>query len=170
MGLRLLAADTAQGTEVENTTTEGALASYTCPADFWKVGKTVLISGGCIVVDNNSTDTLTLRLRFGGSTTPGSNTALAVADAVDAADADLAAVWGTLTCRTVGTAGTFAFSGFISTPDAAAATVIRAGCAVISSIDTTAATYIDYTATWSVAHADNEVASEAFVVLECNDG
>ena len=166
MSVRLIAAAIAQGTEVENTTTEGALASHTFAADTLQVGAVYMITGSAKVIDSNSTDTITPRLRFGASTTPGSNTAVAAGAAVDAADDDVQSFCAFMSVRSIGTAGVVWFHGSMSECDAAAAatTPMHGFSTTVASLDTTAALYFDYTAEWSVAHADNEVASESFVV------
>ena len=166
--LRRLNIDLARGTEHENTVTEGSIAGYDFPANFWTTGKVVEFVGSLTVVDSNSTDTLLLAVRFGASTTVTSNTSLAAGAAVDVADADIATVRGTLVCRSAGSAGSFFCS--INQSDADAAGVaVKAYAAVASSIDTTAATYLDWTGDWSVAHADNEVASDLWNVYEIVD-
>jgi hypothetical protein len=168
MSYRQLAAQIAQGTEVENTTTEGALASHTFAANSLQVGKTYLITGSGIVNDNNSTDTITPRLRFGASTAPASNTAVAAGAAVDAADADVGSFICFMTVRAVGTAGSVVFHGSMSEMDAAAAatTPMHGFSTVVGSLDTTAPLYFQHSVEWSVAHADNEAASDSFIVAE----
>jgi len=168
MSLRILALVTAIGAEVENTTTEGNLASHTFAADSLQAGKVYLITGSAVVVDNNSTDTLTLRLRFGSSTLPASNTAVVTTAAIDSADADVATFICFMTVRSVGTAGVVAFHGSICQPDAegVGTTPMFGFNQVQTAVDTTAALYFQYSAEWSVAHADNEVAADSFIVCE----
>lgn len=168
MSYRLLSAAIAEGAEVENTTTEGALASYTFAANSLQPGKVYMITGSAVVNDSNSTDTITPRLRFGANTAPASNTAVAAGAAVDAADADVQSFICYMTVRSVGTAGSVVFHGSMSECDAAAAatTPVHGFSTVVSSLDTTAALYFQHSAEWSVAHADNEVASQSFIVAE----
>ena len=155
----------AEGAEVENTTTEGAFASTAFPADFFQVGKVVRFSGTVIVNDNNSTDTLTGRIRFGGSETPTSNTAIAATAAVDAADNDVLHVEGQITCRVAGSSGELLFSGLITDPDAEG-TAAGSFYHSLTAFDLTAASYLQMTGEWSVAHADNEAAAAAWIVEE----
>lgn len=152
----------ARGTEHENTTVEGSIASHTFAAGSLTPGKIFDISGAMIVVDNNSTDTLTLRLRFGTSTTVTSNTACGASNAVDVADNDFAAISAKLH---VVSSTRAVLSGWISGADAANAEA----CYPIMQVLTIAAEtayYLDWTADWSVAHADNECAAESFAVIE----
>jgi len=168
MAFNLLSAQIAEGTEVENTTTEGALASHTFGANALQVGKVYMITGSCVVNDNNSTDTLTLRLRFGASAAPASNTAVVATAAIDSADGDVAVFMAFLAVRSIGTAGSVVIHGTICQADAEAVgtTPMFGFHQVITSLDTTAALYLQYSAEWSVAHADNEVAATSFIVTE----
>ena len=168
MSLRLLAAAVAQGTAHANSTTETSLATHTFAANALQPGKVYMITGSCIVSDNNSTDTLTLALRFGASTTVASNTLVVGTAAINSKDADAAAFVCYMTVRSVGTAGVIVLHGSVCQADAIAVgtTPMFGFTKVITSVDTTAALYFDYTADWSVAHADNIVAAESFVVAE----
>ena len=168
MPLRLLSADVAQGDAHTNSTTEGSLAQHTFAANALQAGKVYMITGSCIVSDSNSTDTLTLALRFGASTTVASNTAVVSAAAIDAADADAAAFVCWMSVRSVGTAGVVVFHGEICQADAIAVgtTPMFGFVQVVTGVDTTAALYFDLTADWSVAHAENIVAAESFIVAE----
>ncbi len=162
--LRLLSAAVAQGTEVENTTTEGVLASYTFEENFFKKGKVVHFEALVKVLDNNSTDTLVVRARLGGTTLTG--TAIVTTSAVDVSDDDICVVRGSLVCRDNPTAsGTIVAMAEANDPDAAGQATESYG-AVVSSLDLTADLLLEITAEWSVAHADNEVAAEAFNVFE----
>lgn len=153
---------TARGTEHENTTTEGSIAQTAFAANALTKGKVYLFGGTCIVLDNNSTDTATFRLRFGTSTTVTSNTQAAISEAVDVADNDFAVVKGTLE---VVSATRAVISGFITGADAALAVNAQPFYAVLT-IAADTAYYLDYTADWSVAHADNELASDSWHCIE----
>ena len=168
MPLRLLSAAVAQGSEHENSTDEGSIAKYTFAADELQVGKTYLITGSAIVNDSNGSDTLTLALRFGSSTTVTSNTAVVASAAIDSADNDVAAFTCFMTVRSIGSSGSVVLHGFFAQADAEAVgtTPAFAFHQVVSSLNTEAALYLDYTADWSAAHADNEVAADSFVVCE----
>lgn len=153
---------TAQGTEHENTTTEGSIATHAFAAGSLTPGKIYAISGGMTVVDNNSTDTLTLALRFGSSDTVGSNTSCGASAAVDAVDADYACIRAELHVQTATRAVMLAW---VQAPDATGVEAVYAHTTVLT-IDQDTAYRVDWTADWSVAHADNECASEAWAVLE----
>lgn len=160
----------AEGTEHENTTTEGPLHQHAFPAGFWKAGKVVEFEFGAIVNDNNSTDTLTCLIRFGADgSTLANDTAIATSAAVDVADGDVHVARGTLVCRSVTAAGVAVLVGqvFMNDPDATGTIAVDGyGPVVISSVNTLAATYLTYAADWSVAHADNEVACALAIVKE----
>ena len=169
MAFRLLSAAVAQGDEVENSTTEGSLAKHTFAANSLQAGKVYLISGSAIVNDNNSTDTVTLRLRFGtNATAPASNTAIVATAAINSGDGDVAVFSCWMTVRDADDSSAIAFHGSICQADAEAVgtTPMFGFHQVATSVDTTAALYFDFSATWSVAHADNEIAADSFVVAE----
>lgn len=161
--LRLLSVDVADGTTHTNSTDEAVLASYTFPANSWQAGKVYEFVAACEVPDNNSTDTLTLRVRIGGTTLTG--TAIFTSGAVDSADGDIAVIRGTLVVRDADSSSTVAYAVLGSNPDAA---TIAAGAhaGTVASLDATAAIYLELTADWSVAHADNQVNSLIFNVYE----
>ena len=165
MSARIFDVITAEAAEHENSTTEGAFASTTFPADFWQVGKVVRFHGAVTVNDSNSTDTLTGRIRFGSSTTVTSNTEVVATGAVDVADNDAIVVDGLITCRVGGSAGELVFSGSICDPDALGQAMVSFYAAQ-TAIDMTAATYLNLTGDWSVAHADNEAAAAVWAVAE----
>lgn len=158
--IRTIAA--AEGTEHENTTTEGSIATFAFGAGSLTPGKIYKFDGLCVVNDNNGNDTLTLLVRFGSSATVGSNTAVITSGAVDVADGDLGHVCGTIHCmsetRIVVTAQ-------IQGPDSNGTTAVYAGGAVITIAQDTAYR-LDFTADWSAAHADNECAAASWVVYE----
>lgn len=153
--------------EVENTTTESAMAQTEFPAHFWKPGKVVRFEGACLVNDNNGTDTLTCRARFGtDGATLTNDDELGATDAVDVADGDIGVVRGTLVCRDLGD-GTYQLvaQGVISDPDASGA-LVNDFADVGTAFDPGVATYLSYSAEWSVAHADDEVAAISWLVTE----
>jgi len=155
--------------EVEDTTTESPLWQESFPANFWQEGKAVKIRGSCVVNDNNSTDTLTLRGRFGADgSTLSNDDAVAASNAVDVADGDVGVLEMTGICTedpTDSTKWRIVWSGFISDADASDILVNHA-VAVATSIAKNVASYFSYSAAWSVAHADNEVAGNSWLVEE----
>lgn len=163
MPYRCLKADVAAGTTHTNSTDEAVLASYTFPAGFWQAGKTVHAHCLLVIADNNSTDTLTVKVRLGPTTLTG--TAIATSSAVDSADADVCVVDIWLTCRDADSSGTIITSVTMNDPDAGGQAVEGYGVAV-ASLDLTAAQRLEVTGDWSVAHADNQVASQQWIVTE----
>jgi hypothetical protein len=163
MSLRIVQLATAEGAEHENTTTENTIARKIFKANELSAGKVYNFHCGVIVNDNNSTDTLTLAVRFGTtSATPASNTSLAASSAVDSEDADQAVVWGSIHVQTTTRAIALVY---MQAPDAKGTGAVTAHMTVLTiAADTTY--YLDVTADWSVAHADNEVAAACFTVLE----
>jgi hypothetical protein len=90
---RIVEFTVAEGAEHENTVTENTIARKIFKANELSAGKIYRGTCGVIVNDNNSTDTLTLAVRFGStSATPASNTSCAASSAVDSEDADQAVV------------------------------------------------------------------------------
>jgi hypothetical protein len=166
MGFRNLSRLIAAGTTHTNSTDEAALDSYTFPANFWQVGKVVRCKWAALVADNNSTDTLTTFVRLGA--TGLGDTAVFTSGAVDVADNDVSAVEVDLVCRSVGASGVVYAVARGSDPDAPHSKLI--GDALTSvSVDTTAASTIVFSADWSVAHADNQVAAQFGTVDEIAD-
>jgi hypothetical protein len=161
--LRLNTMATAEGAEHENTTTEGSIARKAFAAGELLPGKIYGFECGVIVNDNNSTDTLTLAVRFGTSSTVTSNTAIATSAAVDVADGDVAIVRGTIHVQSTTRA---VFLVEMAEPDAIGSITMKNQGPVLATIAAETAYYLDVTADWSAAHADNEVAAMAFAVWE----
>lgn len=155
---RLLQVDTAAGTTLTNSTTETALASYVFPANFFTASKVIRFSFACLTASSNSTDTLTIKVNFGG-------TAVATSTAVDQANNDVCVVEGTITIRDADSSGTAVAAVLVSDPDANG-TSADAFYASVGSLDFTGALTLSVSGTWSVAHADNQVASQLWVVEE----
>lgn len=163
-GARITQIATGQGAEHENTTTEGSIARKIFVANELSVGKVYMFDCGVEVNDNNSTDTLVIAVRFGSSSTVTSNTAVATSAAVDVADADQAVVRGWITVESTTRA---VITVLLSEPDAIATISMKSHKTVVTLVPNTQY-YLDVTADWSVAHADNEVAADAFSVIEFN--
>lgn len=152
----------AEGTEHENTTTEGSIATHAFAVGTLTPGKLYLFDGLCVVNDNNGADTLTPAIRFGSSATVASNTAVISGAAVDVADGDLCAVHGMIHCQS---ATRIVITAWIQGPDANGTTAVYGGGAVIT-IDQATAYRLDFTLDWSASHADNEAAAAAWTVIE----
>ena len=134
--------------EHENSTDATDLASYTIPADTLSVGDIVRIKVFATVVDQNSTNTLTPVLNFGGS-------AIATGAALVVADSDIIYAWADVHVTKTGSSGTCTAIAELRT-DALGATVII-GQTALTSMDTTGGLAVALNVDWDAAHADNEV-------------
>lgn len=162
MAYRLVQFSTAEGAEHENTTTEGSIARKAFSAGELLPGKIYGFSCGVIVNDNNGSDTLTLAVRFGTSSTVTSNTAIATSGAVDSADGDVAYIRGEMHVQS---ATRIVFMVTCPDPDAVMTIADKSTVVLFTSAAETAY-YLDVTCDWSAAHADNEVAAMSFAVWE----
>lgn len=163
MGFKLVSMASAEGAEHENTTTEGSMARKLFAAGELLPGKMYGFQCGVVVNDNNSTDTLTLAVRFGSSSTVTSNTAIATSAAVDVADGDVAIVEGTIHVQS---ATRIVFVVKMAEPDAIGTITMKNQGPVLFTSAANTAYYLDITGDWSVAHADNEAAAMCFAVWE----
>lgn len=155
---------TGEGAEVENTTTEGSLYRRIFQPGELVPGKVYQMRVPVIVNDNNSTDTCTLRVRFGTNTAPASNTACGASAAINVEDADAALVIAYLEVQSASRAVCY---GMLSAPDAANVEKMCSFGPTVLTIATGGGPYYwDVSATWSVAHADNEVAAAGGHVIE----
>ena len=141
--------------EHENSTDALDIAKYSIPADKLEVGDIVRIKVFCTVLDNNSSDTLTPVLNFGG-------TAIATGAALNVDDNDIIYAWADVHVTAVGSSGAMTSICELRTDALGATSVISA--VNLSSKDTTAPIDIALNVDWSVAHADNEVRIDAFSV------
>ncbi len=164
MSYRLVELASAEGAEVENTTTESSFAKKTFGIGDLLPGKIYGFEAGIVVNDNNSTDTLALSVRFGTSASdPTANTAIATGGAVNVEDADVGVVKGTIHVQS---ATRYVFHVEIGDPDAIGTiTMDNHGPKLFTAVADTAYT-LDICGTWSVAHADNEAAAMSFSVWE----
>jgi len=140
------------GREHENSTDAADIFSYYIPANKLEEGDIVRIKVFCTVVDNNSTNTLTPILKFGGS-------AIATGAALDVDDDDIIYAWADVHVTKSGSSGTMTAISEIRT-DALGATVVI-GQTALTSMDTTGTLQIVLNVDWSAAHADNEVRIDA---------
>ena len=140
------------GREHENSTDAADILSYYIPANKLEVGDIVRIKVFCTVVDNNSSDTLTPILKFGGS-------AIATGAALDVNDDDIVYAWADVHVTATGSSGTMTAISELRT-DALGATVII-GQTALTSKDTTGTLQVVLNVDWSAAHADNEVRIDA---------
>ena len=135
------------GREHENSTDDLDIFSYYIPANKLEVGDIVRIKVFGTVVDNNSTNTLTPILKFGG-------TAIATGAALDVDDDDIVYAWADVHVTAIGSSGTMTAISEIRTDALGAVHVI--GQTALTSKDTTGTLQIVLNVDWSAAHADNE--------------
>lgn len=161
----LFSSTVARGSVNTNTTDETALASFEVPANYLSVGDVIHIRGFALVIGTNSTDTSTIKLRF-GETSAIAATEIAKSPAtgggLDVADNDMVFVDFYIIIRTIGATGTMIGHGQIRT-DGNAATLLNVALAS-TAINTTTISYIGFTNTWSVANAGNQIAADSFIV------
>ena len=157
-GSALLYANLADSAEVENTVTETAFdVSKTIKGAELQVGDVLEVLARAYVVDNNSTDTLELKLYVGTEV-------IVTTGAVDVADADIGYIHAFITVRATGASGSIAASGVVAlgVPGTVTAKPFRKDAATE---DISGDVEIAVKATWSVAHADNEVELENLIVI-----
>jgi hypothetical protein len=150
-------ASVASSSEVENTTAETAFSiSKTIAGETLVAGDVLRIRAQFTVNDNNSTDTLNLKLKMGGVT-------IAATGAVDVADGDIGYIDALVTVRTAGASGFIVASGVqgLGVPGTVTAKPFLLGS---SAIDLSGDVAITATGDWSVKHADNEVELTQLVV------
>jgi hypothetical protein len=153
----------AAGVSHEDTTDEGSLSQYSIPANSLVAGSTIRFWAAGKVEDNNGSDTLVIAVRLGSSTTVTSNTAIFSTATIDVADGDIYCLHGIIQVRTAGHNGTGVAMMSYQDSDATG-TAPKWNYKDPFTIDCTAKLYLDITADWNAAHADNEVNSEMFVV------
>lgn len=155
----VLFASGAQSSAVTNTTdtTTFSTGSATISGAELVVGDVIRIRGSCFVADNNSTDTLTLRILLGTEV-------LYTTSATDAADNDTFYFDIQVTVRAVGASGSIMASGVVSDIEVSGSTTLVSirKAAATENISGDFTILVD--ADWSVAHADNQVHLEDFVV------
>ena len=154
----LIYSNVADSAEVENTTVETAFdKSKTIAGAGLKAGDVLEIMARAFVLDNNATDTLTLKLKVGTEE-------IVATPAVDVADSDVGYIHAFVTVRDVGVSGALAASGVVAlgVPGTVTAKPFRKDEAAE---DLSGDVAITVTATWSVAHADNEVLLENLIVI-----
>ena len=139
--------------KTHHTSTDAAdLFTYSIPADTLEPGHIVRIKAFATVTDNNSTDTLTPILNFGG-------TAIATGAALDVADSDIIWTWADVHVATIGSSGTMEAFSSIRTDALGAVHVIAATS--LTSKDTTGTLAVALNVDWSVSHAENIVRLDA---------
>jgi hypothetical protein len=152
----LVYSNQASGTSVENTTTETVLATKTINGALLKVGDVIEVIGHVWVEDNNSTDTLTVKLYVGTEE-------IVTTGAVDVADNDVGYIHAHIVVTAIGASGAVRATGVVGlgVPGTVTAKPFRKASATE---DISGNIAIAMKATWSVAHADNECEMEEFIV------
>lgn len=176
---------TSAGTTTSLATTEQDLAQpYPCPADFFEVGTTLKWTLlGTISTVITTPGTITMKLRYGSSSTAG--TVLAASGAY-APDPTAASTTGSyfiqyyLVCRSVGVSGTVMCMGQMNLgdyDDASATTIvgnlnmgsIPASAPAVATIDTTVGTnFLRPTVTFSVATAGTTATNQISILESLN--
>jgi hypothetical protein len=140
----------AASSAVTNTVAETAFdKTKVIPANSLKVGDRIKFRAQAIATATNSTDTLNLKLRVGGTT-------ILATGAVDVANNDIGYIEGEVTVRTIGAGGTMVAAG-VTALGASGTVTAKAGNLPSTALNTTVANTVDVTATWSVANAGNSV-------------
>jgi hypothetical protein len=162
MSARIVQIATGEGAEHENTLVEGSFYRKVFAANELQPGKVYPFSCPVIVNDTNSTDTLTIAVRFGTSAVPASNTLCGAGSAINVEDADVGVAFGWVEVHSTTRAVVY---GGISGPDTNG-TVALLGFAAVVTIAPNTAYNLDVTGDWSVANADNEAAAMGGHVAE----
>jgi hypothetical protein len=121
--------------------------SYTIPANTLQAGDVIRIKAQVIATATNSTDTLVVTLKIGGTT-------VIATTALDVANGDLGYIEADIVIRTVGASGTLVGTGVWNTGVPGTATT-RAFLLASTAIDTTATQAITVSSTWSVQDVGN---------------
>lgn len=154
----VLASNIAHSTSVENTTTETTFdnASVTIDGAALRLGDILRVKADVWVEDDNSTDTLQLQLYLGTEVIWDSG-------AVNVAADDMGSVEVDIQINTLGSSGKFIASGAGSL--GVPGTVVPAAFYLaLATENISGDTDLKLTATWSVAHADNECECTRFIV------
>lgn len=154
--------DTAAGTAVTTSATEGSVARYQFGASELLPGR--VIHYECLVraTATVGTDTLTVAVRFGTSATVTANTAIATGTATDVANNDSVLVRGTIHIQT---ATRYVHCVVMPTVPAATGTMAPRNYFNIFTAVADTAYYLDVTAKWSTTNA-NSAQSECWAVWE----
>ena len=154
----LLYTNLADSSEVENTTDETDFdESTTIDGSKLEVGDVIEVIGSFKVIDNNSTDTLTIKLYCGTEV-------IVSTGAVDAADGDVGYIHAFITVRAKGASGALQAHGVhaLGVPGTVTAKPFFKEQA---SEDLSGDVAVKFSGQWSVEHADNEVQLEGINVI-----
>lgn len=165
--IRLIAIAIAAGTALTNSTTETRLntaAQATIPKYTLRAGKRIGLRACVRATATNSTDTLQVRVRIGGTTLTG--TVVADTGAVDVANNDMCVFDLEIVCRTDGTTGTLLVSGLSTILGAEGTVTSRAAFEALSNVNTEADLLVEITGVWSVANAGDSCQLEQYILQE----
>lgn len=157
----VIAMDTAAGTAVTATGTEGSVARYAFGVGELTPGR--VIEYECLVraTATVGTDTLQVRVRFGTSSTVTANTAIATGTATDVANNDMVLVTGRIHIQS---ATRYVFTVRMNLVPAQTGVGTPEDFGVIFTAVADTAYYLDVTADWSTANA-NSAQSECWAVF-----
>lgn len=157
--IRLIASLILAGTALTNSVAETSLGSASIPAYGMAAGKIYRVRGSVRVTAQNSTDTLTVKVRFGTTTLTGD--VLVTSAAADAVVGDVVYFDLDLVCRAASyvARGTFASLGQPGTP------TVRTVHAIVANSNA-AAHLVEVTGQWSVANVGNSCQLETFELYE----
>lgn len=154
------------GTALTNSTAETVLQSHSLPANSLQAGKVYDVDAAVTATATNSTDTLLVNVRIGGTTLTG--TIVGAAAATDVANNDKVVVRlriGVVSVSAAGVAEVVVW-GSVSAPGAEGTATMRAAFERITTLTATAAILVEVTGTWSVASASNSCRAECMTVTE----
>lgn len=148
---------TADGSALTNTTTETTLATHTVAANEFLADSEVEIEGSITVTSGNGNDTLTARVKLGGSTLA-TSPAFDVTNAGDQIHFRVVGYW-----RTIGASGKLVVKYANFSCNAQAAPIAGAiGVAGEITLNTTGTLACIVTGQWSAASASNSCKAQAF--------
>lgn len=153
--------------DTEQTILGAGVGTKTLPADFFTVGKTLIVKVWGVFGTTTPGGTLTIIFKLGGN-------AIATTGAVALGNGQAAQYWqyeGIVTCRTVGATGTIFNQGGFRHNETAPAEEFhnhQMFNAVADVIDTTGALVVDVTAEFGTAHNDNVLFSSNAIILALN--
>lgn len=135
-------------------------SSVVLPKNTLSVGDIIRVRAAVYVSNQNSTDTLTVRLKLGTTT-------IVTTGALDVATGDQAIIDAMLTIRTIGAGGTYVASG-IMTIGVPGTVTVKEFTLVSTAIDTTADNTMTVTYQWSASSANNQAVLRQYLVEEIN--
>ena len=154
---RMEACAIASSSTLTNTVTETAFSNATTYLDGLQPGDMIEIVGACYVASAQSTDTLTVKVYFGTEE-------ICTTGAVNSTTADIVHVHAYIVVTAGGSGGYVRATGTVTNGVEGTATALpfRKASAAETLVG---ACYVKMTGKWSVAHADNQVACEEWIVI-----